>query len=263
MLRENILVFIINAFLFDLSSPSVFIAINLFWIFTITGILHTIVHSVINLQPQQPVRAILFLKILCNQSLHESQFYYIYNTSNAWFCCCVSHLRFIIFFHFLHLTQLSFLFWSVWLWASKITKKWLTFWAQKIPYSELMHFGRQSLCWKFWLWQLSHQRHVEKRRYGLPWNYFTIITKLFIFRLLSIPKTKFSLRKMTVRWKQLEMIQMWSELEGEYVQIFLNNLINFFNIRAHLNDLENCLPFLVCARYAFIINFYHDIFLLP
>lgn len=56
---------------------------------------------------------------------------------------------------------------------------------------------------------------------------------------------------------------MWSELEGEYIQIFLNNLINFFNIRAHLNDLENCLPFLVCARYAFIINFYHDIFLLP
>ena len=58
---ENIPVFIINAFLFVISSPSAFIAINLFRIFTITRILHTIVHAVINLQPQQPLRAILFL----------------------------------------------------------------------------------------------------------------------------------------------------------------------------------------------------------
>jgi glutathione S-transferase len=54
---ENIPVFFIIAFLYILTSPSEFIAVNLIRAFAIGRIVHTLVYAVI---PMQPARAIAF-----------------------------------------------------------------------------------------------------------------------------------------------------------------------------------------------------------
>jgi glutathione S-transferase len=54
---ENIPVFIVVAFLYILTSPSTFIAVNLIRLFTLSRIVHSFVYAI---YPTQPARGIAF-----------------------------------------------------------------------------------------------------------------------------------------------------------------------------------------------------------
>lgn len=56
---ENIPIFLLAAFAYLFTSPSAFIACNLFRAFAIARIVHTIVYAVLPV-PQQPLRGIAF-----------------------------------------------------------------------------------------------------------------------------------------------------------------------------------------------------------
>ena len=73
---ENIPIFIIVAFLYTLTSPSTFIAVNLIRLFTLSRIIHSFVYAI---YPTQPTRGIVFgigLLITLYMSLTVAFFFY-------------------------------------------------------------------------------------------------------------------------------------------------------------------------------------------
>ncbi|CAG9802170.1 unnamed protein product [Chironomus riparius] len=73
---ENIPIFIIVAFLYTLTSPTTFIAVNLIRLFTLSRIVHSFAYAI---YPTQPTRGIVFgigLLITLYMSLHVALFFF-------------------------------------------------------------------------------------------------------------------------------------------------------------------------------------------